>query len=223
MLKNEIKRNYISNQTKHEEIVNAITHSMGIVLGIAALAILVVFASMKGDPWKVVSFSIYGSSIVILYSSSTMYHSIKNIRLKKFFQIIDHSSIFILIAGTYTPFLLVNMRGGWGWSIFGIIWGLAIAGIIIKSIMGTGGDALSAVIYLIMGWLIVVAFHKILVVVPFKGIVWLVIGGLCYSLGTIFFLLDKKLPFNHAIWHLFVLAGSITHFFSILFYVLPHN
>lgn len=222
MFKEEIKRNYISNQTKLEEVVNVITHSIGIALGIAGLAILVVFASLKGDPWKIVSFSIYGASIVILYSASTVYHSIKSLTLKKIFQIVDHSSIFILIAGTYTPFVLVNMRGPWGWSLFGVIWGLAIAGIIIKAALGPGADKLSTIIYLAMGWIIVIAFKKMIASIPFMGIVWLVIGGLCYSLGTIFFLLDNKLPFNHSIWHLFVLAGSVTHFFGILFYVLPY-
>ncbi|MCX8123137.1 MAG: hemolysin III family protein [Spirochaetes bacterium] len=217
-----MKRNLISGQTKTEEIANVITHSIGIALGIAGLAILVVYASIKGDPWKIVSFAIYGVTIIVLYSASTMYHSIKNISFKKFFQVLDHSSIFLLIAGTYTPFVLVTMRGGWGWSIFGIIWGLAIAGIIVKIIMGTGGDKLSTIVYLAMGWLIIIAFHKIIAVLPIMGIMWLVIGGLCYSMGTIFFLLDNKLPFNHSIWHLFVLAGSITHFFGILFYVLPY-
>ena len=217
-----MKKNPISGQTKKEEIANVITHSIGIVLGVAALAILVVFASLKGDPWKIVSFSIYGTSIIILYSASTVYHSIKNETLKKFFQIVDHSSIFILIAGTYTPFVLVNMRGAWGWTLFGLVWGLAIAGIIIKSALGTGGDKLSTVVYLAMGWIIVIAFKEMISSIPLMGIVWLIIGGLCYSLGTIFFLLENKMPFNHPLWHLFVLAGTVTHFFGILFYVLPY-
>ncbi len=216
-----MKRNPISNQTKHEEIANVVIHGIGVALSIAALSILVVFASMKGDPWKIVSFSIYGATLVILYTASTLYHSIKSISKKKFFQLLDHVSIYLLIAGTYTPFVLVVLRGGWGWSIFGIIWGLAIAGIIVKLTIGTGGDRLSTVIYLAMGWLIVIAFHRLLDVLPFMGIVWLAIGGLCYSFGTIFFLLDNKLPFNHTIWHVFVLGGSITHFFGIALYVLP--
>ncbi len=217
-----MKRNPISNQTKPEEIANAITHCIGILLGIAALSILVVFASLKGDPWKIVSFSLYGASLVILYTASTLYHSIKNIRLKQLFQILDHSSIFILIAGTYTPFVLVNMRGPWGWSLFGVIWGLALCGIIIKSAMGPGGDKFSTAVYLAMGWIIVIAFHKMISSIPFMGIVWIFIGGVCYSAGTIFFLLEKRIPYSHPLWHLFVLAGSITHFFGILFHVLPN-
>ncbi|GAB4220734.1 MAG TPA: hemolysin III family protein [Spirochaetota bacterium] len=217
-----MKRNPVSGQTKREEIANVITHSIGIALGIAGLAILVVFASIKGDPWKIVSFSIYGASIIILYSASTIYHSIKNVTLKKIFQIVDHSSIFILIAGTYTPFVLVNMRGPWGWTLFGLVWGLAISGIIIKSFLGTGGDKLSTVVYLAMGWIIVIAFKKMITSIPLMGIVWLVIGGLCYSLGAIVFLLENNMPFNHPVWHLFVLAGTVTHFFGILFYVLPY-
>lgn len=217
-----MKRNPISNQTKREEIANALSHCIGILLGIAALSILVVFASLKGDPWKIVSFSLYGTSLVILYTASTLYHSVKNIRLKEIFQILDHSSIFILIAGTYTPFVLVNMRGPWGWSLFGIIWGLALCGIIIKSTMGPGGDKVSTAVYLAMGWLIVIAFHKMISSIPLMGIIWLLIGGACYSAGTVFFLLEKRIPYSHPLWHLFVLAGSITHFFGILFHVLPH-
>ncbi len=217
-----MKRNPISNQTKREEIANAVTHCIGILLGIAALSLLVVFASLKGDPWKIVSFSLYGASLVILYTASTIYHSVKKMHLKKFFQIVDHSSIFILIAGTYTPFVLVNMRGPWGWSLFGIIWGLALCGIIIKSLVGTGGDKLSTAVYLAMGWLIVIAFHKMIFSIPLMGIIWLLIGGVCYSAGAVFFLLEKRIPFSHPLWHLFVLAGSITHFFGILFHVLPN-
>jgi len=217
-----VKRNSISGQTKTEEVANAITHSIGVALSIAGLSILVVFASIKGDPWKIVSFSVYGTTLVVLYAASALYHSIKSISAKRFFQIVDHASIYLLIAGTYTPFVLVTMRGGWGWSIFGVIWGLAITGIVVKVTMGTGGDKISTIIYLAMGWLIIIAFHKIVNVLPLMGILCLIIGGLSYSLGTIFFLLDAKLPFNHSIWHLFVLGGSITHFFGILFYVLPY-
>jgi hemolysin III len=217
-----MKRNPVSGQTRREEIANVITHGVGIALGIAGLSILVVFASLKGDPWKIVSFAVYGASIVILYSASTIYHSIKNITLKKIFQIVDHSSIFMLIAGTYTPFVLVNMRGPWGWTLFGLVWGLAIIGIIIKSSLGTGGEKLSTVVYLAMGWIIIIAFKKMISSIPLMGIVWLVIGGVCYSLGAIVFLLENKMPFNHPLWHLFVLAGTVTHFFGILFYVLPY-
>jgi hemolysin III len=214
-----MERNPISNQTRNEEIVNAITHGIGIGLSIACLVLLVVFASIRGDAWKVVSFSIYGASLIILYTTSTLYHSFKSHKVKQIFQILDHSAIYILIAGTYTPVLLVNMRGPWGWSLFGVLWGLAIIGIIIKS-MYIGDDKLSVIIYIIMGWIIVIAFHKFIATFAFMGIMWILIGGVSYSLGVIFFLWES-IPYSHSIFHLFVLGGSITHFFGMLFHVLP--
>lgn len=215
-------RNPISGQTRREELVNALTHGIGFGLSIAALVILVVFAAQKSDPWKIVSFSIYGAALITLYSASTIYHAINYERGKRILQIIDHSSIFILIAGTYTPYLLVNMRGVWGWSLFGFIWGLAWIGIISKAKNGTMGDKRSVIIYLIMGWIIIIAFKKMIDTIQIMGFVWLLIGGISYSLGVILFMLGNKLPYSHSIWHLFVLGGSITHFFGILFYVLPY-
>ena len=206
--------------SKGEEIANSITHGIGAGLSIAALVILVVFASLYGDVWRIVSFSIYGACLTILYTASTLYHSFQSQKLKKYFQIMDHASIYLLIAGTYTPFTLVHLRGGWGWSLFGIIWGLAVLGVIFKMFFTNRFNLLSTIIYLLMGWLIVIAFKPAVTHIPQGGLYWLLAGGLSYTFGVIFFLWEK-LPYSHAIWHLFVLGGSICHFFAMLFYVLP--
>jgi hemolysin III len=214
-------RNSISNQTKTEEIVNTVTHGIGIGLSIASLVILLVFASTEGDAWRVVSFSIYGASLIILYTISTLYHVTSTMHIKKFFQLLDHASIYILIAGTYTPLMLVNMRGPWGWSLFGVIWGLTIIGILVKIFHIGKNEKLSTALYVLMGWLVVIAFKEMLLKIDMGGIIWIVIGGVSYTVGTIFFILDDRFPFSHAIFHLFVLGGSITHFFGMFFYILP--
>ncbi len=206
--------------SKGEEIANSITHGIGVALAIAALVILVVFAAINGDPWRVVSFSIFGSSMICLYLASTFYHAFTNPKIKNVLKVFDHASIYLLIAGTYTPFLLINLRGSWGWSLFGVIWGLAIAGIIFKIFFVHKFNKISTFIYILMGWMIVIAMKQMFATIDFKGIIWLFIGGLSYTIGTIFYL-NKKMKFSHAIWHLFVLGGSICHFFAILFYVLP--
>lgn len=213
-------RDPISNQTRGEEIANSITHGIGIGLSITCLVLLVVFASIKGDAWKVVSFSIYGASLIILYTVSTLYHSFKSYRVKRIFQVLDHSAIFILIAGTYTPIMLVNMRGPWGWSLFGVTWGLAILGIIIKSTGSGKSEIFTVTIYVLMGWIIVIAFHEFIASFAFMGIMWILIGGICYTVGVVFFFWES-IPYSHPIFHLFVLAGSIMHFFGMLFHVLP--
>lgn len=207
-------------ESRNEEVASGITHGIGAALSVAALSVLVVFASLWGDAWRVVSFSIYGSTLILLYLSSAFYHSFKNENIKRIFQVFDHSAIFLLIAGTYTPFTLVTIRGGWGWSIFGVVWGIAIAGIVFK-IFNTGRyNFVSTIMYISMGWLVIIAIKPIVSNLPAGGLVWLFLGGGCYTLGVIFYLWEK-LPFSHAIWHLFVLGGSICHFFGILFYVLP--
>lgn len=205
---------------KKEEIINSITHGIGAVLAIAALVILVVFAAMKGDVWRIVSFAIFGSTMITLYLSSTFYHGFTNPKFKTIFKFFDHASIYLLIAGTYTPFLLVNLRGPWGWSMFGVIWGLALAGIIFKAFFIHRFNKISTFIYILMGWMIVFAMKKMFQTIDFGGIVWLVLGGLSYTVGTIFYL-KKDIKYFHAIWHLFVLGGSICHFFAIFLYVLP--
>ncbi len=203
-----------------EELANSITHAIGVALSLAALVILVVYAAMQGDGWKILSFSIYGSSLVLLYTASTLYHSFSSERAKHYLKILDHAAIYLLIAGTYTPFLLVMIRGTWGWTLFGIIWGLAITGIIFKLFFVHRFRIVSTIIYLLMGWLIIVAFRPLIANVPENGLYWLLAGGLSYSFGVIFYLWER-IPYHHAIWHLFVLGGSILHFFAVLFYVLP--
>ena len=198
-----------------EEIANGITHGIGVLLSIAGLVILIVQAARYGTAWHVVSYTIFGSTMFILYLASTLYHSIQHQKAKIILRIIDHSAIFLLIAGTYTPFVLVTLRGAWGWSLFGIIWGLAITGIIFKCITIGRFRILSVFIYIAMGWLVVIAMPKIINALDRTSLVLLISGGLSYTLGTIFYAW-KNLPFSHAVWHLFVLGGTITHFFAVL-------
>lgn len=213
-----------SKETHHytlgEEIASSITHGIGTALGIAALVILVVLAARQGDAWRIVSFSIYGTTLILLYLASTLYHAIQHPGAKKVFRILDHSSIFLLIAGTYTPFLLVSLRGGWGWSLFGVIWALAITGIVFKAIFIQRMKKFSLVIYILMGWLILIALKPLLAHIPKAGLWWLAGGGLAYTGGAVFYAM-KSVKYTHAVWHLFVLGGSICHFFAILLYVLP--
>jgi len=206
------------------EIFNSITHGIGVLLSIAALVLLVVFAAIRdGDAWQIVSFSIYGASLIILYMASTLFHAIQKRKVKNFFNLFDHSSIFILIAGTYTPFCLVPLRGPWGWTIFGIIWGLAIAGVLFKIFFYSDKlRVVGTILYIAMGWIILIALKPLIQNVPAGALYWLLAGGLSYSLGVIFYLW-RKYRFNHVIWHLFVLGGSICHFFAIFFYLLPQK
>ncbi|MBC8402837.1 MAG: hemolysin III family protein [Candidatus Marinimicrobia bacterium] len=201
-----------------EEIANSITHGIGAALSVAALVLLVVFAALRGDAWRVVGFSIFGSSLFILYLTSTLYHSFTNLKVKRFFRVLDHSVIFILIAGSYTPITLTVLRGPWGWTLFGLIWGLAIFGIVMKIVFFDRFNALSVVLYILMGWLAVIALKPLLSAAPLGLLIWMGIGGLSYTLGVIFYAWER-LPFNHAIWHLFVLGGSISHFFGMLFHL----
>lgn len=208
--------------TIREEIACSITHGIGAALSIAALVILVVLSAMGGDAWRVVSFSIYGTTLILLYMASTLYHAIQHEGAKKIFRILDHSSIFLLIAGTYTPFLLVPLRGVWGWSLFGVIWALAITGIVFKAIFIQRMKKLSVVVYLLMGWMVVIALKPLLSQIPKAGLWWLAGGGLSYTGGVVFYAM-KSVKYTHAIWHLFVLGGSICHFFAILLYVCPQT
>lgn len=218
--KNKLKKetNLFGAQTIGEEIANSITHGLGAVLSTAALVILVVLASKRGDAWRIVSFSIYGATLILLYLSSTLYHSFVNPKVKNFFRILDHLAIYLLISGSYTPITLVSMRGAWGWTLFGLIWGMAIAGIIISIAFKEKLKPVMVLSYVVMGLLIVVAFKPMLLILPQKMIFCLFIGGVFYLLGIIFYLW-KRLPYHHPIWHLFVLGGSISHFFGILFYL----
>lgn len=200
------------------ERFNGITHLMGTVFAAAGTAVLVVLAARLGDPWKIVSFSIYGFMLFALYALSTLYHSTRG-KLKSLFQKLDHCSIYLLIAATYTPFTLVTLRGAWGWSLFGVIWGLAALGIAQEIWLGKGARVLSVVIYVLMGWLSVMAIKPLIAALTPAGFVWLAAGGLFYTGGIIFYALDAKLRHGHGIWHLFVLAGSASHYLAILLYV----
>ena len=202
------------------EIANSVTHGIGALLAIAALVLLIVFACIYGNVWHVVSFSIYGSALVMLYLASTLYHSVQKTRPKYILRIIDHSAIHLLIAGTYTPFMLVTLQGNKGWAMFGVIWALAVAGILYKVFFINRHVVISSLFYLAMGWLIIFSIRDLFTNLPLNGVILLGVGGLSYTLGMIFYACRDRL-FMHAIWHLFVLGGSICHFFSILFYVLP--
>lgn len=200
------------------ERFNSISHLIGAVAALAGLVIVVVAAARQGDPWKIVSFSIYGTTLFLLYTISTLYHSMRG-RAKRVFHKLDHYSIYFLIAGTYTPFTLVTLRGIWGWTIFGIIWGLVVLGIAVESIPQKGNRILSLVVYVLMGWLVLVALKPLLQALPWAGFIWLLAGGLFYTSGLIFYVFDEKVRHFHGIWHLFVLAGSISHYVTILFFV----
>ncbi|SMB96078.1 hemolysin III [Desulfonispora thiosulfatigenes DSM 11270] len=208
----------IKRYTLAEEIFNSISHGIGALLSIVALVILVSFASISGDVWKIVSFSIYGFTLFFLYMSSTLYHSIFHEKAKRILRILDHSSIYLLIAGSYTPITLISLRGTWGWTLFTLIWTLAITGIVLKIISLEKLKKVSVFLYIFMGWLIIIAIKPMLSTVPKGLFLWLLLGGLIYTLGVIFYS-NKKIPFNHAIWHLFVLGGSVAHFLGILFYL----
>ncbi|MCC5881015.1 MAG: hemolysin III family protein [Halomonas sp.] len=207
-----------------EELLNSISHGIGAVLSLAGVIVLLILASMAAhvDPWKIVSISLYGVTLVLLYATSTLYHGVRHPRLKRLFQHLDHCAIYLLIAGTYTPFLLVNMRSTTGWTLFAIVWGLALAGIACKLAWPHRFTALRVAIYLIMGWLIVFAGDTLSTSLPTAGIVLLAAGGITYTLGVIFFAINS-IPFNHAIWHLFVLGGSTCHYFAVYAAVLPFN
>lgn len=194
------------------------THLLGVALALIGLALLVVRAALTGDPWKIVSFSIYSGTLVALYTSSALYHGIQGAS-KKVFQKFDHSAIYLLIAGSYTPFTLVTLRGAWGWSLFGVVWGLALIGILQDLLFAKRKGVLSVLIYLLMGWIALAAIRPLSRALPALGIAWLVAGGLFYSVGIIFYALDKKIVHGHGIWHLFVLTGSVCHYVTIFLYV----
>ncbi len=199
------------------ERFNSISHLIGAVASLASLVIMVVAVSLKGNPWKIVSFSIYGASLFFLYTMSTLYHSLRG-RAKSIFRKLDHISIYILIAGTYTPFTLVTLRGGWGWAIFGVIWGLALVGSLLEILPQVKSRAFSIGIYILMGWLMVIALKPLLTVLPAAGFFWLLLGGLFYTGGLLFYFFDDRTHF-HGIWHLFVLAGSICHCLTLAVFV----
>jgi hemolysin III len=203
-----------------EEFANSVTHGVGLGLSLAGMAVLIILTAMRGTAWHVVSCTVYGSTLVILYAASTLYHSIQSPRAKRVLRIIDHGAIYLLIAGTYTPFTLVNLRGGLGWTLFGVVWGLAALGIVFKVFHVDRFPIASTLVYLSMGWLVVIAWKPMITLITAGGIALIAAGGAAYTLG-VFFYAAKRIPYNHAIWHLFVLAGSIFHYVAVLLYVLP--
>ncbi|MEE9348655.1 MAG: hemolysin III family protein [Flavobacteriaceae bacterium] len=202
-----------------EEKLNVLTHGFGLIASIVATVFLIVKASKLGDVWHIVSFSIFGVSLIILYAASTFFHNAKDPKIRKRLNIFDHASIYVLIAGTYTPFTLVTLHGKTGWWIFGITWFLALTGVILKLFFTGKFDKLSTLMYVFMGWIIVFAIKPLLISLPTEGVQWLFAGGISYTIGAILYSINK-LKFNHAIFHVFVLIGSFCHFVSVYFYVL---
>lgn len=205
---------------RNEELANRLTHGVGVLLGVAGLVLMVVASARHVDVWHVVSTAIFGATLVLLYAASTAYHSVAGEKIRRLMRKVDHAAIFLLIAGTYTPFVLVTLRGPWGWSLFGVIWGLAVVGVTMKFWFAGRFKLVSTLIYLAMGWLVLIAIKPLMAALPAGGMKFLVAGGLCYTGGAAFYLW-KRLPYHHAIWHLFVLAGSICHWAAVYFHVVP--
>ena len=203
----------------HGERFNAWTHLVGAVMSVVGATVLIVMASLVGDPWKIVSAAVFGASLILLYSASTLYHSLRG-RAKNILRKLDHLSIYLLIAGTYTPFCLVTLRGPWGWSLFGVVWALAVAGMLQEIKPRSEARIMSLVIYAIMGWVVVVAIKPLLAHIETAGFVWLVTGGLLYTIGIVFYAFDSRFRHWHGIWHLFVIGGSLAHYVAIAFYVI---
>jgi hemolysin III len=209
--------NYMHNRTVStgEEIANAITHGIGALLAVAALVVLIVMAAIHGSVWHIVSFSIFGATLVLLYFASTLYHSLTHAKAKRVFHKFDHISIYLLIAGTYTPFCLTALRSWIGWTVLGVVWSCAILGAVLKAISVGKRIKLSTVLYILMGWVILVAIQPLYKAMPFNGFLFLIAGGISYTIGTIFFI-RNQVKYNHSVWHVFVLGGSVLHFFSVL-------
>ncbi len=205
-------------ESHEEEVANAISHGIGAVLSVVALIVMVSLAAPL-TAWHVVGVSVFGTSLVLLYLCSAAYHVVTSHDRKRLLQILDHALIFVLIAGSYTPWLLVNLRGAWGWSLFGVVWGLALSGVVMKSILLPRFDRVGTAIYVVMGWLICVAVQPLMANVSAAGLLWLVAGGLCYTGGVAFYLM-KNVKFAHFTWHLFVMAGSLCHVVAVIFGVL---
>lgn len=205
-------------ETRSEELANSISHGIGAILSIGAL-VAMVFLAAGQTAWHVVSVSIFGGSLVLLYSASTCYHAARRPRAKRVLQVLDHACIFVLIAGSYTPWMLVNLRGPWGWSLLGVVWGLAVFGSVLKAVFLPRFDKLGTALYVVMGWLIVLVSRPLLESVSTSGLIWLFAGGLAYS-GGVYFYLKKEIRYGHLIWHLFVIAGSLCHVLAVVYGVL---
>ena len=205
-------------QSTGEEIANSVSHGLALLAALIGTPFLLVHAARHGDAGFIVGASIFAATMILLYLSSTLYHAISHRKAKRVFRVIDHSAIFLLIAGTYTPFTLGVLHGAWGWTLFGLVWGLAVVGIALKAFNGLGYPRLSTAIYLLMGWLVVIAIDPLLARLPTAGLLWLLAGGLAYSVGVVFFALDSRLRYGHFAWHLFVVAGTACHYFAVFGY-----
>ncbi len=204
-------------QTLGEEIANSVSHGLGLALAIAATPVLVIAAMRAGRAWNTVGVSVFASSMMLLYLASTLYHALPSNKAKQVFRVLDHGAIFLLIAGTYTPFTLGVMRGPWGWTLFGLVWALALFGLTTKAVIGAHHRWLSVPLYLAMGWLALIAAPQILMRVPLSGLIWLLAGGISYTAGVAFFA-AHRLRYSHLMWHIFVIAGTVCHFFAVLWY-----
>lgn len=205
-----------ANYSLGEEIAHSVSHGIGAVLSAVGLGFLIWFSMQHGDAWMVVSSIVYGLSLILLYSASTLYHAIPHPRAKRIFQLLDHSMIFVLIAGTYTPFALVSLHGPWGWSLFGVVWGIALAGIMLETMKKERIKWLSLSLYIGLGWMAVIVIKPMLEMVPTTGLLFLLAGGLSYTFGVVFYV-RKQMLYHHAIWHMFVMAGSALHYCAVLF------
>ena len=205
-------------QSFGEEIANSVSHGVGLLATVVATPVLIIAAVQRGGAEGIVGASVFSATMVLMYLTSTLYHALPRNRTKQVFQILDHGAIFLLIAGTYTPFTLGVLRGMWGWTLFGLVWSLALTGIVLKIVYGVLYQRLSTFLYLVMGWLVVIALKVLWLRVSMWGLVWLLSGGLAYTVGVAFFLVDDRVRYSHFIWHLFVIAGTSCHFIAILRY-----
>ncbi len=204
-------------QSLGEEIANSVSHGIGLLAALAAFPILVIAAHRRGDAAGIVGASVFATSMVLLYLTSTLFHALPQCRAKRVFQILDHSAIYLLIAGTYTPFTLGVLRGNWGWTLFGLVWGLAVVGTVLKALGGVRYTTISTWVYLAMGWLVLIAAKTVWTLVPGWGLFWLLAGGIAYTAGAVFFMAER-IRYFHFVWHLFVVAGTACHFFAVLWY-----
>jgi len=206
--------------TPQEELANRLTHGLAALASVPALVVLLIAAARTGDPYRVVASAVFAGSLCVFYTISALYHSLRGERARYLFRVLDHAGIYLVIAASYTPFTLVSMRAGSGWLLFGVVWALAIGGMVFKSLMTHRLRFLAPVFYLALGWLIVVDIDGLLTMVPAGGVAYLAAGGLAYTVGVLFYAIDR-IPYNHAIWHLFVIAGSVCHYLAVLWYVVP--
>lgn len=208
--------------SEEEELANRLTHIVAAILSLIGFVVLMVKASYTGDPYRIVSSAVFCGSLIMFYVVSSLYHSVRNPKTRYVFRVLDHAGIYLVIAGTYTPFALVSLREGNGWTIFYLVWGFAVSGVIFKSFMTHRLAFLAPVFYIALGWMIVIDLEGLLTMMPLKGVLWLFAGGLCYTGGIVFYAIDR-IPYNHAIWHVFVIAGSLCHYLAVLWYVVPLN